>query len=229
MSVEGTGHDHIPRVVLCGNSLCARGLESSLRASGEAETLEIDLSCDTLAQATTMTLPADVVIACASVCAGTEDGPTLFSQLQLRYPGARVIAISPKVHASDLVDALESGAMGFVACGIDDLSDLKIALVRVLADEIAFSSDVSHILIEAVRDARTTHGAKPEAAHGWGVTDREQHVLALLCDGMTNQQIATALQVSPNTVKNHLASIYEKLKVNSRGEAISIAMRLGII
>ncbi len=61
----------------------------------------------------------------------------------------------------------------------------------------------------------------------WGLTYRESEVLALLCLGMRNKEIAATLYVGGETVKSHLASIFRKMKVASRAEAISTAVRTG--
>lgn len=62
-----------------------------------------------------------------------------------------------------------------------------------------------------------------------GITARELEVLDLLASGRSNKEIARALDVSPNTVKTHVASLYEKLEVKRRTEAIRRARELGVI
>jgi DNA-binding NarL/FixJ family response regulator len=62
-----------------------------------------------------------------------------------------------------------------------------------------------------------------------GVSERELQVLQLLAAGRSNKEIAGALDVSPNTVKTHVAKLFEKLDVRRRTEAISRARELGII
>jgi DNA-binding CsgD family transcriptional regulator len=62
-----------------------------------------------------------------------------------------------------------------------------------------------------------------------GVSDREYEVLALLAQGRSNKEIAKQLDVSPNTVKTHVASLFEKLEAKRRTEAISRARELGIL
>jgi len=62
-----------------------------------------------------------------------------------------------------------------------------------------------------------------------GVSDREYEVLTLLADGLSNREIAERLFVSPNTVKTHLAHLYEKLAVSRRTQAISKAKELRLI
>jgi DNA-binding NarL/FixJ family response regulator len=69
-----------------------------------------------------------------------------------------------------------------------------------------------------------------EAGSGLQVlTGREREVLALLARGMTNKEIASALVITPNTVKRHLKSLFAKLDVNTRSAASAIATRAGIV
>jgi DNA-binding CsgD family transcriptional regulator len=62
-----------------------------------------------------------------------------------------------------------------------------------------------------------------------GVSDRELEVLTLLAGGRSNKEIARQLDVSPNTVKTHVANLYEKLEAKRRTEAILRARELGIL
>ncbi len=62
-----------------------------------------------------------------------------------------------------------------------------------------------------------------------GISDREKEVLELLAAGRSNKEIANQLDVSPNTVKTHVAKLYEKLEVSRRTEAILRARELGMI
>jgi DNA-binding CsgD family transcriptional regulator len=61
------------------------------------------------------------------------------------------------------------------------------------------------------------------------LTPREHEVLALLADGISNRDIATRLNISEHTVKFHLASIFGKLGVSTRTEAVQRGLRLGVI
>jgi DNA-binding CsgD family transcriptional regulator len=62
-----------------------------------------------------------------------------------------------------------------------------------------------------------------------GITERERQVLQLLANGRSNKQIAAELDLSPNTVKTHVASLFEKLRVARRTEAILHARELGLV
>ncbi len=69
----------------------------------------------------------------------------------------------------------------------------------------------------------------PAAVASLGLTPREVEVLGLLAAGQANKEIARAMGVSPNTVKTHLARLYEKLGVTSRTAAIAQARKLHIV
>jgi DNA-binding CsgD family transcriptional regulator len=62
---------------------------------------------------------------------------------------------------------------------------------------------------------------------GYALTDREAEVLGLVAEGRTNGEIATALSISPGTVKKHLDHIYDKLDVRSRTEAVVKSLGFG--
>lgn len=67
------------------------------------------------------------------------------------------------------------------------------------------------------------------AARSLGLTHRECEILELLASGRSNKELARALDISPNTVKTHLARVYEKLEVQRRVQAIEKARWLALI
>lgn len=69
----------------------------------------------------------------------------------------------------------------------------------------------------------------PQAVEALGISPRELSVLQALAAGQSNKEIARTLQVSPNTVKTHVARLFEKLEANRRTEAINKARTLGIV
>ena len=73
------------------------------------------------------------------------------------------------------------------------------------------------------RGPRATTQASPA-----GLTTRELEVLALLCEHLTNSEIADRLVVSPKTVDHHVSAILSKLSVGNRREAVSAAAALGL-
>ncbi|ANO53231.1 hypothetical protein BA177_13250 [Woeseia oceani] len=79
------------------------------------------------------------------------------------------------------------------------------------------------------RRSCTSTGVNSAALNYLGISRREQEVLALLAEGRSNQEIADALFVSVNTVKTHLQSLYQKLDVARRGQAVEKARSLKLV
>ena len=93
-------------------------------------------------------------------------------------------------------------------------------IVAVHQGEATFSPSVLSRVLKLLR---------PGAASTESLTKREIDVLRRLADGLTTEQIATELFVSLNTVRNHVNNIIRKLNVHSRLEAVSFAIRTGLI
>jgi DNA-binding NarL/FixJ family response regulator len=77
------------------------------------------------------------------------------------------------------------------------------------------------------------HSTRPALTEWRGypitVTRREEEVLQAICDGCSTPEVASRLYLSQKTVKNHLASIYQKLDARDRTQAVLTALRLGIV
>jgi DNA-binding NarL/FixJ family response regulator len=77
------------------------------------------------------------------------------------------------------------------------------------------------------------HSSRPALTDWRGypitVTRREEEVLQAICDGCSTPEVASRLYLSQKTVKNHLASIYQKLDARDRTQAVLTALRLGIV
>lgn len=125
------------------------------------------------------------------------------------------------MHAADDygVPARDAGAMGFLSKGLP-LPELASAIRAVNAGNNLFTSDPA--ILDDFRSPTLSRRAEL-------VTERERDVLRCLVGGISSTDaIADELYISQKTVKNHLASIYEKLGVNDRAQAVVEAMRLGL-
>lgn len=79
------------------------------------------------------------------------------------------------------------------------------------------------------RPAPQPFDGNPQALASLGISPRELNVLHALAAGRSNREIADALHVSPNTVKTHIARLYDKLEASRRTDAVARARELGIL
>jgi DNA-binding NarL/FixJ family response regulator len=122
-----------------------------------------------------------------------------------------------------IVAALKAGADGYVLKNAE-AEQITAAVHAVYQGGPALDAEVALKLMAYITEAKhyTTQTEEP-------ITDREREVLQLAASGLTNRGIGLKLSISDRTVQGHLASIYSKLQVNSRTEAVTKALNLGII
>jgi DNA-binding NarL/FixJ family response regulator len=127
-----------------------------------------------------------------------------------------------------IVSMLRGGARGYLVHGEFDPPELLRA-VRAVADgqgwlsPVAASVAASEVREQVSREqsARDKRDARQLARERFGLTQREQDVLVLLCEGLSNAAIARQLALAEKTVKNHLHHAFAKLQVGSRTEAVA--------
>lgn len=122
-----------------------------------------------------------------------------------------------------VVAAMRAGARGYVVKGADETELLRV--VRAVASgEALFGPAIAERLMVFFADdsRRSTAGVFPD------LTGREREVLALIACGHANAEIADRLFLSPKTVRNHISSIFDKLGVTDRAQAIVRAREAGM-
>ena len=147
-------------------------------------------------------------------------------QIRRSSPSTRVVMLSGFVDEDQLLDALRSGASGYIIKK-SDVSELVLAIQTVHRGNSYFSSalsesfDLAEVLYQAKRqDQRTGVDS---------LTSREREVLQLIAEGYTNQGIANELYISVKTVEAHKAHIMAKLHARNRTDLIRYAIRKGIV
>jgi DNA-binding NarL/FixJ family response regulator len=135
-----------------------------------------------------------------------------------RSPDTKVLILTTRSDDWSLSTAVDAGCHGYVLKD-QSLDELREAVETVARGEAAFAPTVLSRVLRLLRP-----GAGTEL-----LTARETDVLRRLADGLTTEQIASDLYLSVNTVRNHVNSIIRKLNVHSRLEAVSAAIRRGLI
>lgn len=140
---------------------------------------------------------------------------------------SRIVMLTMHSDQATLTDAIRAGAVGYLT---KDCSTKEIAeTVRMAAtgDTVLSPALARSMLAEVRRLDQPVSAESPEPDSI--VSRREEEVLQLIADGCSTPEVAERLFISQKTVKNHLASIYQKLDARDRTQAVLQAVRMGII
>lgn len=144
--------------------------------------------------------------------------------LRRRAPSTRVVFLTVYEDEAYVFEALQAGASGYLLKQVIG-PELVRHLERVLEGEIAIDPGLAGRV--ALSAARLQRGEFWPGAR-LGLTQRESEVLGLMVRGLSNRAIANELVVGDETVKTHVGSIYRKLAVTDRSQAVAAALREGL-
>ena len=153
-------------------------------------------------------------------------------RIKRELPSAGIIVLAVSEDEDALFDAIKAGAAAFILkdVGPDDLVTIirRVGIGEYLINDKVFAKPAvaSRVLKEFRELAVYGQDAAPIFAP---LSPREVEILDNIAQGMTNKQVAYALSISEQTVKNHMSSILRKLSVNDRTQAVVYAMRQGWI
>jgi DNA-binding NarL/FixJ family response regulator len=211
------------RVVLVDDDeIIAEGLQAMLaRHSDRVELVgDVPATEDILAAATR--LSADVVL--IELALQGANGVDLAAELLVEKPPFRVVIFADDSSERRLFEALRFGAAGYL---------LKSLSGEQLADHLERVYDGELVIDPTMATTIAIGAAQAEGGRTWpgsrlGLSRRESEVLGLLASGLSNRLIAAELILGEETIKTHLRSVYRKLGVNDRAQAVAAALRQGI-
>jgi DNA-binding NarL/FixJ family response regulator len=139
-----------------------------------------------------------------------------------KNPGAKVIMVTNFNDDERVFQALAAGADGYL---LKKSSTTRI--LEAIQDTMQGGATMAPFIARRVLEAFKLQSPKP--SDGEELSAREQEVLGLLVNGMNYKTVAEKIFISPDTVRNHIRNIYEKLHVHSRSEAVAKAIRQNLI
>jgi DNA-binding NarL/FixJ family response regulator len=224
---RNTGRTRV--VIVDGHTLFRRGVRNILELEGDLEVVG-EAGTGREALASVQELTPDVVLMDLGIPA--PNGIETTQRLKRELPHTGVIVMASNDDEDQLFEAIKAGAAAYVLKDIDP-TDLIAIIRRVRAGEYLINDKVfskpavaSRVLKEFRELAVYGSEAQPIFAP---LSPREVEILDNIAQGMTNKQVAYALSISEQTVKNHMSSILRKLSVNDRTQAVVYAMRQGWI
>ena len=153
-------------------------------------------------------------------------------RVKRELPAAAIVVLSTDEDEDALFEAIKAGAAAFILKDIAP-EDLVMIIRRVATGEFLINDKVFSkpaVASRVLKEFRELAVYGQEAAPVFApLSPREVEILDNIAQGMTNKQVAYALSISEQTVKNHMSSILRKLAVNDRTQAVVYAMRQGWI
>ncbi len=148
-------------------------------------------------------------------------------RIRVELPEVKVVVLTVSDQDRDLFEAIKSGAHGYLLKNLEP-EELFDYLGGISRGEAPISRTMATRLLNefANQASRTRESATVEPSND--LTPREREVLKLVASGASNREIAVALTLTENTVKNHLRHILEKLHLENRVQAAAYALKMGL-
>ena len=214
--------------IIDGQPLFRQGIRTSLsnlpdlEVCGEAEVNEQVLS-------TIEASPPDVVL--LDIVVPSLEGLKLCRTLKKHLPGTSVIVITPQPDDEQILEAIKAHASAYLS---------RTVTIEELAQTIRRCSQGEHPINESLvgrpklaeqvlQQFYELSTEKEAASFISPLTPRETEILNHMAQGYLNKQIADVLNVSEQTIKNHITSILRKLNANARTQAVIVAIKKGLI
>jgi DNA-binding NarL/FixJ family response regulator len=152
------------------------------------------------------------------------DGVEACREVHSAQPDIRIVMLTMHADQEVLANAIRAGAVGYLVkdCSTEEIAS---AVRMAVSGETVLSPQLAASMLDEVRRL----DQQPSSGEERVVTKREEEVLQLIADGCSTPEVAERLFISQKTVKNHLASIYQKLDARDRTQAVLQAVRMGIV
>ena len=152
------------------------------------------------------------------------DGITATAAIRREVPETEVLVLTSVLQDEAVASAIRAGAIGYLHKDTDG-NELRRAVKAAATGQVTLSPAATQWLLQELHG--TQQSDEPSAAPF--LTEREQDVLRLLAQGLSNPDIGSKLGVGENTVKTHVRNVLAKLGVHSRTQAVLQAQRLGLV
>lgn len=156
------------------------------------------------------------------------DGVEATRRLLHRWPAARVIILTTFDDDEYVFEGLRAGALGYLLKDVS-VEELADAIHTVMAGGALIEPSIARKVIAEFTRLAVPFTPKPTPSMEEPLTEREQEILRLLAQGMTNREIAQRLYLAEGTVKNYVTNILGKIGARDRTQAALRAHELGIL
>ena len=209
------------RVLVVDDSILPRAAARAMLASATNLRLVGEASSGPDALRAMDALKADIVL--MDVHMPEMGGPETAKALLAAHTGTKVIAWTVSESSDDLLRMMQAGCSGYILKDAGP-GELQHALLAALRSE----SPVPRKMIPGVL-RRLAESAPLSQAHLTPLTSREMQILRGVAKGYTTKRLARDIGLAPPSIETHLHNIFRKLNASNRGEAVSTALKLGLV
>ena len=210
------------RILLADDhAVVRRGLRMVLEAQPD---LVVAAEADDGAEALELGLREQIDLAILDIAMPRMTGLTVARELHRRRPKLRVLMLSMHENERYLYEALKAGASGYVVKTVADRDLVEAVRAAMRGEKFLYPGAVTPLIADYLHRARQDLPVREDP-----LTPREQEVVKLVAEGLTNKQIAETLVISEKTVERHRANLLEKLGMRDRVELTRYAIRQGLI
>ena len=147
------------------------------------------------------------------------DGISAIREIHHKYPEIKLLALTSFSEQNLVQGALQAGAIGYLQKNVT-AAELGSAIRSAYAGRMTLSSEAAQALAQSITQSHLP---------GNILTERERDVLKGMVDGLNNNEIAEKLVISLGTVKFHISNIFQKMGVDSRVQAVKLALEQKIV
>jgi DNA-binding NarL/FixJ family response regulator len=194
-------------------------LRQGLRRSLELEGIPVVAEASNGEEAIKIALETKPNVVLMDVSMPQIDGIEATRRLMAADNRQRVVILTMHIDRDVIERAMKAGAVGYMT---------KDSTVKEVVMAVKLAANGDRILSPRLAElmlAEATSVDDPVSI----LTNREEELLQLIADGLATSEVATSMYISQKTVKNHLASIYEKLQARDRTQAVLTAVKMGIV
>lgn len=162
------------------------------------------------------------------------DGIEACSLIKKQAPNIKILMFTSRESEDDVFASLSAGADGYIMKGTE--KNQMINALKTVADGAAWLDPaIARLVLSSVKKQNNINSSDNQTLqiknnkNNYGLTDRELQVLALIVEGLNNEQIAKKLVVTISTAKAHVHSILQKLYVDNRTQASRQAIKEGLV
>ena len=204
------------RVLLADDqSILADGIKSVLSSCSDLEV--VGIASDGF-EALKMVDSCDPDVVLMDIRMSNMNGVIATQEIKRRRPDVKVLILTTFDDSDYILNAINNGASGYL---LKDTSSAALidAIKNAYEGDTILPAKIARRIADAARMVSSDREIRLKRA--FGLSEREVEIAIMIYEGFTNKQIASALKLTDGTARNHISSIYEKMGVSSRSEAVA--------